>query len=166
MISNEIRDHLVTVCSTLNRHQANYILIGGTAVGFYGYQRVSGISLLKPEMKNDLDFWYNPTIENFMNIVKALKELKVDVSSLERIIFDPQKTYLKIPFEKYHLDFLPQMKGLASYADSRKKSKKEIVDGNEIFIIGLSDLIANKIATDRDVDQDDLNFLKNIQKEN
>jgi len=165
MISNEIRNHLVSVCSALNKHEVNCMLIGGTAVGFYGYQRVSGISLLKPEIKNDLDFWYNPTIENFTNIVKALRQLKIDTSSLEKIIFDPQKTYLKIPFEKFHLDFLPQMKGLTSYSDSKKNSKKEIVDGNEVFIIGLSDLIANKIATDRDIDQDDLNFLREIQKE-
>jgi hypothetical protein len=166
MISSEIHHHLMSVCSVLNKHKVNCMLIGGTAVGFYGYQRISGISLLKPEIKNDLDFWYNPTTENFTSIVDALRELKVDVSSLEKIVFDPQKTYLKIPFDNYHVDFLPQMKGLASYADSKKKSKHEIIDGNEIFIIGLTDLIANKIATDRDIDQDDLSFLKKIQKEN
>jgi len=139
--------------------------VGGTAVGFYGYQRISGISLIKPELKTDLDFWYNPTTENFLNIVKALKELKVDAADLEKIVFDPHRTYLKIPFNKFHLDFLPQMKGLSSYSVSKKNCQREIIDGNEILVIGLSDLIANKLAIDRDVDKNDIDHLRKTKKE-
>jgi len=71
MISNEIRDSLKKVCEALNKHKVDCMLIGGTAVGFYGYQRISGISVLNLELKSDLDFWYNPVIENFFNIVKV-----------------------------------------------------------------------------------------------
>ncbi len=165
MISNEIRDSLKKVCVILNKHNVDCMLIGGSAVGFYGYQRISGISIFNNEIKSDLDFWYNPTIENFYHIVSAMSDLEVDTSELERIIFDPQKTYLKIPFEKFHLDFLPQMKGLSSYSNSKKNAGKEFVDGNEFFVIGLSDLIANKIATGRDIDLDDLNYLNKLQKD-
>ncbi len=117
-------------------------------------------------MKSDLDFWYNPTIENFFNIVKALSELEVDTSELKKNIFDPQKTYLKIPFEKFHIDFLPIMEGLSSYLSCKKKARKEIVDGNEFIFIGLSDLIANKIAIGRDIDKDDLDYLNKLKEKN
>lgn len=165
MISNEVRGHLAKVCGVLTKHNVDLILVGGTAVGFYGYQRISGISLFKPEMKTDFDFWYNPTTENFFKLVNALDELKVDVSDLKKIVFDPQKTYLKIPLEKFHLDFLPQMKGLTSYSTCKKNCRREIIDSNEIFVIGLNDLIANKVAIDRDIDKNDLDYLKKLQKE-
>jgi hypothetical protein len=164
MTSNEVRDSLKKVYEILIKHNVDCLLVGGTAVGFYGYQRISGISVLTPEVKSDLDFWYNPTTENFFKIVRALSELKIDTTELDKIIFDPHKTYLKISFEKFHLDFLPQMKGLSSYSNSKKNARKEIVDGNELFIIGLSDLIANKIAIGRNIDKDDLNYLSNLQK--
>jgi len=165
MISNEIRDSLKKVCEALNKHKVDCMLIGGTAVGFYGYQRISGMTVFNLELKSDLDFWYNPNTENFFNIVKALSELEVDTSELEKFIFDPQRTYLKIPFEKFHLDFLPQMKGLSSYVSCKKNARKEIIDGNEFFVIGLSDLIANKIAIGRVIDKDDLDYLNKLQKE-
>lgn len=43
MISNEIRESLQHTCSALNKHGVEYMLIGGIAVGFYGYQRPSGV---------------------------------------------------------------------------------------------------------------------------
>src|SRR6185436_4221475 len=129
------------VCTILNKHKVDCLLVGGTAVGFYGYQRISGISYIKTEVKSDLDFWYNPTVENFHHVLKALKELGVDTSELEKIVFDPHRTYLKIPMKNFHLDFLPQMKGLSSYVNSRKNARKEVLDNNEIFVISLNDLI-------------------------
>jgi hypothetical protein len=164
MISNEIRDSLNKVCSVLTKHKVDCILVGGTAVGFYGYQRISGISFMKPEVKSDLDFWYNPTIENFQNILKALVEFGVDTSELEKIIFDTHRTYLKIPMKKFHLDFLPQMNGLPSYADGRKNSRKEVLDSNEILVISLSDLITNKKAIGREIDNNDLDYLNGLNK--
>jgi len=164
MISNDIRDHLKEVGAALNKHRVDCVLIGGAAVGFYGYQRISGISAVKPEVKGDLDFWYNPNHENFFNIVNALADLGVDTADLKKSIFDPQKTFLKIPFSKFHVDFLPQMIGLSSYQKSKQGSRKEMIDGNEIFVIGLSDLIANKVAINRSIDRDDLDFLSKLQK--
>ncbi len=165
MISNEMRSILQNVYGIFSRHQVDCLLVGGAAVGFYGYQRVSGISVFKPELKTDLDFWYSPSHDNFIKILKALSELKVDTTELEKIIFDPQKTYLKIPFEKFHIDFLPQMMGLPSYASGKKNARKEIIDGHELFIIGLSDLIANKIAIGRAIDKEDLDYLSSLHKE-
>ena len=91
-----MREALQQVAASLNRNEVDYMLIGGVAVSFYGYQRGTMITFVKPEMKTDLDFWYKPTNENFVKLVKALGELEVDTSNLEKIIFDPKKTFLKI----------------------------------------------------------------------
>jgi hypothetical protein len=65
MISNEIREGLQTVCTLLLKHEVENLIVGGAAVAFYGYQRISGIFIQRPEIKTDLNFWYNPTISNF-----------------------------------------------------------------------------------------------------
>jgi predicted nucleotidyltransferase len=103
MISNEIRDALKQVATVLNRNQVDCMLIGDAAVGFYGHQRISGISLLQPEMKSDLDFWYR--------------------------------------------------------ADNAHHEK---FDGYEITVIGLNDLIANKLALGREIDKTDIDHLRKL----
>ncbi len=35
---------LQKVCSVLSKHNVDCILAGGTAVGYYGYRRISGIT--------------------------------------------------------------------------------------------------------------------------
>ena len=48
----------------LNKHSVEYLIVGGTAVGFYGYSRGSTASNGSALGKHDLDFWSNPNLEN------------------------------------------------------------------------------------------------------
>ncbi len=141
------------------------MLIGGTAVGFYGYQRISGgyVSGFN-DLKHDLDFWYNPTISNYYSLVTTLKKLGVDVSKLEELIFDPHKTYLKVPHNGFKTEFLPQMSGLGSFNESLKSVKKINIDGNDIFVIGYDDLIKNKKSVNRNIDRTDIIMLDKLNK--
>lgn len=65
MIANEIRKTLQNVCAILNQHKVDYIVVGGVAVGFHGYQRLSVISNYKPELKTDLDFWQMAGLDSY-----------------------------------------------------------------------------------------------------
>lgn len=159
-MDNEVRTSLAFVCSALNNHNVDYIIIGGVAVGYHGYRRISGISTYRPEIKNDLDFWYNPTTENFLNLIKALADLDVDKEKLDQIVFDPQKTFLKIPHQGFHTDFLPQMIGVESFKQCKSRAVKETLDGVDFFVLSYDDLIANKLALNRDIDNDDIKNLK------
>jgi hypothetical protein len=140
------------------------MIVGGTAVGYYGYIRVSAIASQRPELKTDLDFWYKPTTENFIHLCTSLEELGVSKESLDKIIFDPLKTFLKIPHGHFHTDFLPEMKGLASYNDSKKNATRLELDGNELYIIGYNDLLLNKKAVSREIDSSDITELKKRNK--
>jgi hypothetical protein len=164
MISNEIRETLQRVCSILNKHHVDYMIVGGVAVGYYGYIRISAIASQRPEMKTDLDFWYKPTTENFINLCRSLEELGVSKESLDVIIFDPRKTFLKIPHRHFHTDFLPEMKGLVSYNDSKKNATRLELDGNELYIIGYNDLLLNKKAVSREIDSSDITELEKRNK--
>ena len=165
MISNEIRESLKEVCETLNKRNVEYLIIGGVAVAFYGYQRLSGAAYPgRPEIKHDIDFWYRPTLGNYHNLVKALKEIGIDTRSLEEIIFDPDKTFLRIPHKTFKTEFLPKMTGLGSFTDSLKNAKEVFLDGNRLLIIGYSDLLKNKEAVGRDIDHRDVEELKYINR--
>lgn len=161
MINNEIRSSLQKTCSALNKHHVEYLIIGGVAVGFYGYQRISGAGFPgRHEIVHDIDFWYRPTVDNFINLVKALDELEIDTTTLKNIIFDSKKTFLRIPFDTFKTEFLPQISGLSSFSESTKKATKIELDGNEILIISLSDLLKNKETVARDIDKQDIEELK------
>ena len=113
-----------------------------------------------PEIKHDIDIWYKPTTENFENIIKSIEELGVETTELKEVIFDPLKTYLRIPHTYFKIEFLPQMKGLESFSQSRSKALVQVLDNNRILIINLEDLLTNKAAVDRQIDRTDIKELR------
>jgi len=133
-------------------------------VSHYGFNRPSGIGQYRSELKVDLDFWYNPTINNFEKIILALDELNVDTNDLKKLVFDSKRTFLKIPHEDFHTDFLPRMEGLTSFRESKKKSENVDIGGVSVEVISLDDLILNKRAVNRKTDQSDIDELDKIRK--
>ncbi len=61
-MKNSLLDSVLSICKLLNKHGVEYLIVGGTAVGFYGYYRGSTSSDGSLLGKHDLDFWYNPTL--------------------------------------------------------------------------------------------------------
>ncbi|RZK28602.1 MAG: hypothetical protein EOO61_21820 [Hymenobacter sp.] len=82
-MSDKALGSLLAVCSILNKHAVEYLVVGGSAVTLHGYFRQStnatGVAVDKP----DLDFWYNPTYSNYFKVLKVLKELGQDVAKFE-----------------------------------------------------------------------------------
>jgi predicted nucleotidyltransferase len=164
VINNEIRETLQKVCSALNKHSVEFMVVGGVAVGYYGYIRLSATKGNKPEIKADLDFWYKPTNENYINLLRALEELDVDTAELKKVVVDPSRTFLKIPHKNFHTDFLPKMAGLSSFLESRRKAELVHIDGNDLYIISLNDLIKNKETVNRESDKTDVEVLAKKKK--
>ena len=72
-------DAYKNICELLNRHKVEYLVIGGIAVIAHGYPRSTG----------DVDFWYRPTIENYLNLIAAFKgEIKFTDAYKRAKIFD------------------------------------------------------------------------------
>lgn len=144
-----MKETLREICLLLNKHEVDYLLIGGVAVVFHGYTRSTA----------DLDFWYNPTISNFHKIVNAFKEYGLDVSELEKIVFDSKKTFLRFPVSSMNAEFLPVIPGDFSFREARAKAEILILDDVEVHVIGYDELIQNKTATNRLKDQSDIDEL-------
>ena len=160
-----LNDVLVEICQALNNNGVEYLICGGIAVGFYGYQRQSGGLQGKPHLDYDVDIWYKPTNANFFAILKALKALGHNTSRLDEVVFDKNRTYLKIEIKNYKLDFLPQMVGIESFNDAYINRTKVLLEQTEIPLIPYQDLISNKKTLNREIDTNDIEQLEKKRKE-
>ena|SRR5688500_9253762 len=149
-----MKEALVSICSLLNKHEVDYLVIGGVAVIFHGYTRATA----------DLDFWYKPTLDNFHKIINAFKEYGIDVSELEKAVFDPQKTFLRFPTPGFKTELLPSIAGDMSFKEAKEKAENIELDGVSVPIIGYDDLIKNKTLTNRLKDQADIEELAKRKK--
>src|SRR5215212_6284465 len=63
-MGNIFNDDFRDFIQALNKHEVEYILVGGYAVILHGYRRVTG----------DMDIWVNRTRENYYRITMAFAE--------------------------------------------------------------------------------------------
>ncbi|MEO6288259.1 MAG: hypothetical protein ABIO93_32990 [Dyadobacter sp.] len=151
------------ICDIFNKHSVEYMIVGGTAVALHGHFRKS--TTLKGDIvdKPDLDFWYNPTYENYYNLLRALEELGKDVTEFqEEQIPDPRNSFFRFEFEDYTLDLLPSIKAPLKFRVSF--SKKQVIhsEGVEISFISFDDLIEDKESLGRAKDIEDIKHLKQV----
>lgn len=156
---SEFREALLKILPALEMHEVDFIVIGGAAVNIHGHPRISG-AYTEAKFAVDLDFWFNPTISNYHNLLKALRELGIDIMSFEERVFDPKKTFIKLPYESFHIDFLSQVSGLDNYRDCKKNCLVARFDDHEIKILSYDDLLKSKMAVSRQIDKDDIEELK------
>jgi hypothetical protein len=150
-------DLLIKLCGTLNLHEVEYMIVGGTAVGFYEYIRLSHPSMGRTEIKTDIDIWYQSSYANRLRIVESLKALdftysKNDVHEMS-LFSDPQwDDMLMIEQPNFKLDFIPYSKGL-EFSTSIQNAK------------GYDDLIKSKTLVNRPgIDDRDVAELEKIRK--
>ena len=68
----------------LTFHRAEYLLVGGIAVGIHGYIRATG----------DMDIWISRSPENATRVPRAVRESGFDVAEpLEYLFCVPEKVY-------------------------------------------------------------------------
>ena len=143
-------DAYKNICDQLNKHRVEYLVIGGVAVIAHGYPRSTG----------DIDFWYRPTTENYFKLLATYKDIGVDISSLEDVVFDPKKSFLRIPALGVKAEFLPQVKGEIKFLEAFSRAKIFNLDGISIPILGYNDLIQMKKDTNRPKDLGDVDELE------
>lgn len=165
-MENTLKDSLLTVCKLLEKHNVQYILIGGTAVALNGYYRhsinISGELTDKP----DIDIWYNPTYENYFNILKVIEELGQDVTEFKNEQSpNPRKSFFKLNFEEFTFDILPEIKATIKFFEANKRKETVELEETKIHFMNYSDLIEDKKATARKKDLEDIEQLKKIKDE-
>jgi predicted nucleotidyltransferase len=132
----------------LNDHQVEYILIGGYAVGYHGYPRATG----------DMDIWIAMSPDNATNIVTALNEFGFGNTNLTSDLFLEEQKIIRIGNPPLRIELLTSVSGV-DFASCYARRITETIDGIPVPIIALEDLKANKQASARRKDLNDLDNL-------
>lgn len=160
-MEKDLAERIKNLSQALNKHGVEYMLVGGVAISFYGSPRPS--SNLPKDIDYDIDVWYLANNENSIRLIKAIAQISPELKDeLERLVFDPQKTFIKFNLDEFHFDFLPNLVAFHHKDFHKCYGKKEIgeIDGVEINIISKEDLILDKEKLGRDKDLADIENLK------
>lgn len=149
-------DDLLKFWRILNRNNVKYIMVGGVATRFHGFNRTT----------DDLDIWIEDKLVNRKNLRKSFNELGYgDFPSLETIEFVPGWTSFHVG-QFIELDIMTSMKGLENYTfdECLEMASTADLDGVIVPFLHINLLIANKKAVARPKDQIDLIELEKIKK--
>lgn len=162
-MEDNFRDSIITICKLLKKHNVSYMLVGGSAVALNGYYRISMNISGELTDKPDIDIWYNPTYENYYNILNVMEDLGQDIIEFKKEKSpDPHKSFFKLDFEIFTLDILPQIKADIKFSDAYKRKETVELNETQINFMNYVDLVEDKKSTGRKKDLDDIEQLKKI----
>lgn len=129
-------EELINYWKSLNHFGVKYIMVGGVATNFNGYQRTT----------DDIDVRIKDTKENRRKYRAAFKEYSgIDYSMMERMQIVPGWTSFNLNND-YKVDLLINMKGLEMYSfdECHDLASLADIDGLLIPFLHINHLIANK----------------------
>jgi hypothetical protein len=147
MLNKDYKDILLT----LNEEKVRYILVGAYALAAHGYPRAT----------MDIDIWVKPSLENSEAVLKAIRRFGAPLVNLTQKDLLQDDTVFQIGVAPRRIDIITGASGL-QFEDAEKNAVKVKVDGVEINILSLQDLIINKLAAGRPKDIVDADMLKSI----
>lgn len=160
-MEKDLAEGIKNLSQALNKYEVEYMFVGGVAISFYGSPRPS--ANLPKEVEYDIDVWYLATNYNFIKLIKAISEISPDLQNeLERIVFDPKRTFIKFHLDVFHFDFLPELVAFYHHDFNQCYRHKEVgeIDGVQINIISKKDRLLDKKKLGRDKDLADIENLK------
>jgi predicted nucleotidyltransferase len=144
LLPNDFREFL-KLC---NQKRLKYVLIGGYAVGHYGYPRATA----------DMDIWIEQSPENAAKMVAVLIAFGFDVPELSVELFLEKGKIIRMGVPPMRLKILTDISGV-TFAECYPLRGKAKMDGIRVDVISREDLKINKAAAGRLKDLDDLEHL-------
>lgn len=153
MIEN-FRKDLDLLCALLNKNQVEYMIIGGLAVNYHGFQRATG----------DIDIWYNPTEKNYDLLLKSIREFGFETDEIEKQKYYLVKGVINLPLERFMIQFLSIINGKFTFADAYKEAETFEILEHAGKVMSYDYLIRNKIMARRPKDLEDIKQLERRNK--
>lgn len=136
----------------LLREGVDFMLVGGYAVALHGWPRTTF----------DIDFWIMANPDNAKAVMRAIKAFGAPLMELTEEDFHKPGMVFQIGNEPQRIDIISAVDGL-DYADAVGRAVKMNVDGMEIKVLSLDDLIVNKRASGRPKDIADALALEKLK---
>lgn len=143
----------------LSIHKVRYVIVGGEAVIYYGYARLTG----------DVDFYYEASTENVKKLYDALchfwRGAIPGVKSLDELLAIGTIFQFGVPPNR--IDLLNSINAVSFDEAWKTRTEEEIkIQGRKypVYYIGLELLIKNKKSMKRHRDFEDLKYLNALMK--
>lgn len=133
---------------SLNANSVRYLLIGGYAVGVYGYSRTT----------NDIDVFVSDDAENIQRMIEALNDFGVSGTDLSGI-FAKERSLVEIGVEPVKVQLMNFADGIV-FDDAFERRNIILVETVSISTIAREDLITNKLASGRHKDLADVEMIE------
>ena len=133
----------------LNSQQVSYLLIGGYAVGYYGYPRATA----------DIDIWIAIDPSNARKVVATIREFfGSDVEGATTELFLQENKIARMGIPPFRIEILTTISGV-DFDECYAQRVVDKIDGIEVNLISLKHLKVNKKASGRLKDLNDLEHL-------
>src|SRR5258708_4898544 len=136
----------------LRAHGVEYLLIGGWAVGYYGYPRAT----------YDLDVWIAISPDNAHRVVKALAEFGFDVTELSTGLFLQPDKIIRMGVEPVRIEVMTSISGV-EFDECYRERVETTMNDVPVSLINLHYLKINKKASGRLKDLADFEQLSSEQ---
>lgn len=132
----------------LNKHSVRYLVVGGYAFAIHA----------RPRYTNDIDIWVEAEQMNASRVLDALRDFGFgDVGIGMEDLMSPEKV-IQLGYPPLRIDLLTSVSGL-KFAGAWERRVRANYGKQQAYFISKEDLIANKRATGRKKDLNDLDEL-------
>ena len=152
-IEFKLKDDYKDMIKILLEENVKFILVGGIAVILYGHVRGT----------KDLDLWVYANSQNAPLLIKALAKFGAPMQDIYASDFELEGTVFQIGTEPIRIDIITRIAGL-NFEEAINNVKIMEIDGLQVPVISIEDLIKNKKASGRFQDLADARVLEKILK--
>ncbi len=147
MLNEDYRDML----RALADEKVRFLLVGAYALAAYGYPRAT----------MDIDIWVMPSPDNADAVLRALRRFGAPLHHVTRGDFAEEGTVFQIGVAPRRIDLITSASGLR-FEDAFNDSMAVDIEGIEVHIPSITDLIRNKRASGRTKDLADAEALEEL----
>lgn len=151
MLNEDYRDML----HALSDEKVRFILVGAYALAAHGYPRAT----------MDIDIWVMPSPDNAEAVLRALRRFGAPLHNLTKEDLQKDGTVFQIGVAPRRIDIITAASGL-QFEPVYQKSIPVNIEGIEVRIPSIDDLIVNKKATGRTQDIADIEALESLKAPN
>lgn len=133
---------------SLRSNGAEYLLVGGYAVGLYGYPRATA----------DIDVWVRRSPRNAEKVVAAIRSSGFDVPALSVELLMKPDQVIRMGLPPLRIEVLTSVTGV-EFEECWASRNEMLLGGEPVWLPKLEDLKKNKAASGRPKDLEDLRHL-------
>ncbi len=148
MVNQTLPEDFKEFLKLLNVHDVEYLLIGGYAVGYYGYPRTTA----------HIDVWIAINENNAQKLINVFSDFGMISNEITPDLFQTPGNIVRMGVPPMRIEVLNKIDGV-EFSKCYTNRKDIIIDGVPVKLISLSDLRSNKLKSGRYKDLDDIEHL-------